>query len=123
VMIRRGRWKFIHSPADPDMLFDLSTDPEERENLAAQPDQRAPVAEFRQEIRRRWDLQKLDAQVRESQRRRRIVDAALNIGEARSWDFQPYRDASRNYVRNTIPLDDIEAMARFPPAGASAKQD
>ena len=69
-------------------------------------------------IAQRWDLAALDARVRESQRRRRIVDAALTKGEAHSWDFQPYRDASRSYMRNTIPLDDLEAMARFPPVAA-----
>jgi choline-sulfatase len=121
LMIRRGRLKFIHSPQDPDMLFDLSTDPEERKNLAARPRERTRVAEFRKEISQRWDLPKLDTQVRESQRRRRIVDAALNVGEAHAWDFQPFRDASRSYVRNTIPLDDLEAMARFPPIDDTAK--
>ena len=33
-MIRRGEFKFIHSPADPDQLFDLKRDPGERDNLA-----------------------------------------------------------------------------------------
>ena len=66
------------------------------------------------EIGRRWRLAELDREVRDSQRRRRIVDAALNQGEAHAWDFQPFRDASKQYVRNTIPLDDLEAMARFP---------
>jgi choline-sulfatase len=122
VMIRRGPWKFIHSAPDPDMLFNLADDPLERNNLATHPDQRARVAEFAVEIARRWDLSALDANVRESQRRRRIVDAALNVGEARAWDFQPFRDASRSYVRNNIPLDDLEAMARFPPVGASGAE-
>ena len=35
VMIRRGRFKFIHSPPDPDQLYDLAADPGERDNLAA----------------------------------------------------------------------------------------
>jgi choline-sulfatase len=38
----------------------------------------------------------------------------LSKGEVHSWDFQPRRDAAKLYVRNTMPLDDIEAMARFP---------
>ena len=29
VMIRQGRYKFVHCPADPDMLFDLAEDPDE----------------------------------------------------------------------------------------------
>ena len=118
VMIRRANWKFIHSAPDPDQLYDLSTDPGERENLAAMSEHAGRVAEFRAEVARRWDLLALDAQVRESQRRRRVVDAALTKGEAHSWDFQPYRDAARAYVRNNIPLDDLESMARFPPVAA-----
>ena len=73
------------------------------------------VAEFRAEVDRRWDLPRLDAAVRESQRRRRLVDAALTRGDIRAWDFQPFRDASRQYMRNSIDLDALEAMARFPP--------
>ncbi|HEY1945054.1 MAG TPA: choline-sulfatase [Roseiarcus sp.] len=114
VMIRRGAHKFLHSPADPDQLYDLATDPMERDNLAVSPSQERRVADFRQEIARRWDLAAIDAKVRESQRRRRVVDAALSRGDVHAWDFQPHRDASKLYVRNTLPLDDIEAMARFP---------
>ena len=62
-------------------------------------------------------MPKLDRAVRDSQRRRRVVDHALTRGVPRPWDFQPFRDAARSYVRNTIPLDDLEAMARFPKAG------
>ena len=56
----------------------------------------------------------LDAEVRASQRRRRLVDAALTKGIARPWDFQPFRDASRQYVRNGVDLDETEGAARFP---------
>ena len=113
-MIRRGAFKFIHSPADPDQLYDIERDPGERDNLVTSPKHAAEVAEFRAEIARRWDLAALDAEVRESQRRRRLVDQALSKGEIRAWDFQPFRDASRQYMRNSMDLDDLEAMARFP---------
>ena len=113
VMIRRGAEKFIHSPADPDQLYDLARDPEERENLA-EGGQTARVAAYRAEIGKRWNLAALDADVRASQRRRRLVDEALAKGEPSGWDFQPFKDAAKQYVRNTIPLDDLEAMARLP---------
>ncbi len=115
VMIRRGRLKFIHSPADPDQLYDVARDPGERSNLAALPKHAGQVAEFRAEVARRWDLPRLDAAVRGSQRRRRLIDAALTKGDVRAWDFQPFRDASKQYMRNSIDLDALEAMARFPP--------
>jgi choline-sulfatase len=114
VMIRRDAFKFIHSPADPDLLFDLSRDPGERDNLAGRVEHTSLVAALRAEVAKRWDLATLDAEVRESQRQRRLVDAALNKGEGRAWDFQPFRDAARQYMRNSIDLDDLEAMARFP---------
>ena len=115
VMMRRGPLKFIHSPADPDQLFDLSHDSGERDNLADNPVNAALVADFRAEVGKRWDLAELDARVRLSQRRRHVVDAALNKGKIHAWDFQPFRNASKQYIRNTMDLDDLEAMARFPP--------
>ncbi len=114
VMIRRGALKFIHAPPDPDQLYDLRRDPGERDNLAGERGHAAEVAEFRAEAAKRWDLAALDAEVRASQRRRRLVDAALTKGEIRAWDFQPFRDASKQYMRNSMDLDDLEAMARFP---------
>ena len=114
VMIRRGGMKFIHSPPDPDQLYDLRRDPGERDNLARKPGHAARIAEFRAEVARRWNLAALDAEVRASQRRRRLVDAALTKGDIRAWDFQPFRDAAKQYMRNTMDLDDLEAVARFP---------
>ena len=114
VMIRRGPHKFVHSPADPDQLYDVERDPGERENLARLAKHAGDVAAFRDEVGRRWNLDALDKEVRESQRRRRLVAEALAKGEVRAWDFQPVRDASKQYMRNTVDLDDLEAMARFP---------
>ncbi len=114
VMIRRDGWKFIHSPADPDQLFDLTADPGERTNLAADPAQSARIAAFRAEVAARWDLPRLREQVLESQRRRRFVDAALRRGTLHGWDWQPRQDATRQYIRNHMDLDDLEAAARFP---------
>ncbi len=114
VMIRRGALKFVHAPGDPDQLYDLDHDPDERTNLAGDPAHEAIVAAFRDEVARRWDLQTLDRAVRDSQRRRRLVDAALTTGTPKPWDYQPFTDATKQYVRNTIDLDDLEAMARFP---------
>ncbi|MET0426945.1 MAG: choline-sulfatase [Microvirga sp.] len=114
VMIRRGPWKFIHSPSDPDQLFDLASDPDETRNLAEDEAAAETLAAFRADVARRWDLAKLDQTVRASQRRRRLVDRALSTGTVTAWDFQPVVDASKQYMRNTIDLDDLEAMARFP---------
>jgi choline-sulfatase len=116
VMIRRGRHKFIHSPADPDQLFDLASDPHERANLAGDPASAGLAGQFRREVAARWDLTTLDREVRQSQRRRIAVSDALRTGTPASWDYAPAYDASRRYIRNHMDLADLEKMARYPPA-------
>lgn len=114
VMIRRGRHKFIHSPADPDQLYDLENDPDELVNLAEGDRLPELVAAFRREVADRWDLDALHEEVLRSQRRRRFVFDALRRGTPTPWDFQPFADASQRYVRSHLPLETIEAQARFP---------
>jgi choline-sulfatase len=114
VMLRRGRFKFIHTPADPDQLYDVAADPLERENLAARSEYASQVAAFREEIAQRWDLAALHNEVLQSQRRRHFHFASTTQGTVASWDWQPLVDASQRYMRNHIDLDTLEAMARFP---------
>jgi len=114
VMIRRGRYKFIYAAQDPCLLFDVQADPRERDNLALAPQHKALVAAFLDEVSRRWNLDALNARVRDSQRRRRLVYESLKHGKRSSWDHQPMVDASAQYMRNHIDLDDLERRARFP---------
>jgi len=115
LMIRRGPHKFIHSPADPDQLFDLRSDPHERASLAGDPASAGLAGQFRREVAARWDLTTLDREVRQSQQRRIAVNDALRTGTQAPWDFTPAYDAARRYIRNHSDLADFEAMARFPP--------
>jgi choline-sulfatase len=114
-MIRRRRHKFIHSPADPDQLFDLTSDPHEQVNLAGDPASAGLARQFRREIAARWDLTTLDREVRQSQQRRTAVSGALRTGTPAPWDFTPAYDAPRRYIRNHRDLADLERMARYPP--------
>ena len=114
VMIRRGPWKFIYSQDDVCMLYHLPQDPQERHNLAEDPAHAATVQAFLSETLQRWDLPELHQSVLNSQRRRRLVYSALTKGRLTSWDHQPWVDASQQYMRNHIDLDDLERRARFP---------
>jgi choline-sulfatase len=118
MMIRRGKWKFVHTPSDPDQLYDLEADPLEKSNLAGAPGQAGTVDAFRAEAKRRWDLTKIKDQVVVSQRRRRLVYEALSQGKHQVWDYQPIRDAGTSYMRNHLVLDDLEERSRLPRLGA-----
>ncbi len=114
IMLRQGRWKFTHCPVDPDQLFDIAADPAERINRAADTDCAEVVARFRAIIRQRWDLAAFDTAVRESQRNRLLIHAALRHGTYYPWDFQPLQKASERYMRNHMDLNVVESNARFP---------
>ncbi len=113
-MIRRGAYKYIHCPLDPDQLYHLGDDPLERVNLATHSRYQTLCAQFRQEALARWDVEQLTQAVLTSQRRRRLIVAALASGAKYSWDHQPQFNASEMYMRNHIDLDDLEARARYP---------
>jgi choline-sulfatase len=113
-MLRRGSWKLVHSPADPDQLYDLATDPLERRNRVADPEAVDVLADLRAEVARRWDLERIDTEVRTSQRRRHAVARALGRGRQTPWDYAPPYDASRRYIRNHMDLGALEAGARYP---------
>jgi choline-sulfatase len=114
VMLRRDRWKYIHSPGDPDLLFDVEADPDEQHDLAADDDHAELLASFATEVAGRWDLERLDRDVRQSQRRRRTVTSALEQGQPVDWDFAPPYDAARAYIRNHLDLGQLEERARYP---------
>ncbi len=119
VMIRRGNHKLIHSPPDPDQLFDLWVDPLERNNLADDPGHADLIERLMAEVAARWDLPRLDREVRESQQRRIAVTKALGLGVQAPWDFVPRYEASRRYIRNHMDLGVLETMARYPPVQGS----
>lgn len=117
MMIRRGPWKFVYSEQDPLLLFNLDSDPQELHNLAESSEHQGILAGFLAEARERWDIPAIHAATLASQRRRRLVAEALSQGKLTSWDHQPWVDASQQYMRNHIDLDDLERRARFPAVG------
>jgi choline-sulfatase len=119
-MLRRGPWKFIHCPTDPDQLFNIKDDPQERHNLAStHPDL---ASGFRSEILAKFDIPRIHREVLESQRARLMMFEALKHGERFPWDFQPLRDASEQYTRNHMSVTDRDLQSRFPPAPEAVKR-
>ncbi|MGO1183470.1 MAG: choline-sulfatase [Micrococcaceae bacterium] len=93
----RGELKYVVCPGDPEQLFDLSVDPDELVNRAADAEYAESVAELRGALDERYDLEALEARVLASQSSRRLVQTALAQGQVRHWDFIP--DPEQRYVR------------------------
>jgi choline-sulfatase len=114
VAIRDGRWKYVHCEVDPPQLFDLSNDPHELSNLAADPTHAETAARLAGIVAAKWDMAAFDAAVRQSQARRWVVYEALRNGSYYPWDYQPLRKASERYMRNHMDLNVVEHDNRFP---------
>jgi choline-sulfatase len=112
-MIRRNDLKFVWCSADPPQLYDLGADPHELVNLAADAEHAPAVESLTAEVSRRWDVDRIDAEVRASQLARAAVDRGLRQGRYHAWDHQPFTDAGEQYMRNHLDLNDVESGRRF----------
>ena len=113
VMIRRGDFKLICCPGDPDLLYDVASDPAEVEDLAGRPEHAERLEDLRRRIAERWDLPALRERVVASQDARRRVIAGLSRGARPAWDHEPRFPASEQYVRNGADMWELQRRARL----------
>jgi choline-sulfatase len=78
VTLVRGPLKLVRTLGEPDLAYDIDADPAER--IAIDAPDLAAAADAR------WNLERLDRDVRESQKRRRVVAEALATGRIVKWD-------------------------------------
>jgi choline-sulfatase len=114
-MVLKDRCKYIFSQTDPPLLFDLEKDPGERMNLVGNPEYQAVENELYDEVENRWDRDQLKRDVIDNQKQRRLVFQAQMQGRHFPWDHQPQEDASQQYMRNHLKLDDLELSRRLLP--------
>jgi hypothetical protein len=116
MMIRRGAWKYITCPADPDMLYNLADDPDELINLTKSDD--AEIKKiydaFVAEAKKKWNIEAITSDVVMRQRQRRFCFSALKQGKWTSWDYDVPDNSQDKYIRSHMDLDDLERRARYP---------
>ncbi len=100
-MVRRGPHKYVSPTGQAAQLFDLESDPGEWHNLAGEPSHRQVEESLRRAILARFSLEEIEADVRQSLRRRKLIkDAMARNGTL--WDyvpaFDPARDALTQYL-------------------------
>ena len=99
LMLRNGRYKYVHVNRRTALLFDIESDPHERHDLAVDPRHATVLEEMRALVESRWDFGRLTRDILLSQRRRNLIQRSVLAGRYPAWDFQPFEDATRLYYR------------------------
>ena len=122
-MVRKGDWKIVACEGDPTMLFDLRNDPDEMKNLAGKPDTAKIEAELTALVNSNWSPAALKTEMQESSKRRLFVQAARDASGAPAWDYEPRKDASKQFVRgggDAAGATATKGRARYPFVPAKA---
>ncbi len=116
LMLRKNGFKYIYCEDDPGMLFDLDNDPGELRNLCGDPDHADIEKDMLADILSRWDPVSMKQDIIQSQKRRHFVQNVLLQGNRTPWDYEPYRDASKEFVRSAKATSTTmtKGLARFP---------
>lgn len=116
IILRNEGWKYIFCRNDPPMLFDLKNDPLEQENMAGTKEAVEIENRMLAIIRDRWNYDALESKILKSQQHRLFVQEALLKGKWTGWDYQPFVDATRAYVRGAIDPNTTatKAKKRYP---------
>lgn len=77
-MLRRGRHKLIYSLDDPPILFDLEADPGEFHDVGTDPEHAAVRDTLRAQLLAHWNPVALEQQVRQEQKERILIRAAVH---------------------------------------------
>ena len=107
-MVRKDKFKFVCSPAYDPQLYDLDSDPNELTNLANEVDMQEVRADFEAIAEQQWDADTLREQVIDSQRRRKLVHAALSKGRWQAWDYVVPAGVGERYVRHHDRFPEVE---------------
>jgi len=115
LMVKHGQFKLVLCADDPPQLYDVAHDPHERQNLDGTPELAAVQTKLSSIAAQQWNSERLRDAIIESQRRRLFLQRVIHKGRETHWDFQPYRDASRQYNRNYADeLYEADRRARLP---------
>lgn len=97
-MVRAGNYKYVYIHGHGSQLFDLMADPGEWHNLAGRPEMQKLEEELRGLILAQFDPDRIAASGEVSVRRRELIRQAMARNDTH-WDYFPYFDATKQYVR------------------------
>lgn len=115
LMVRKGDWKYVSCEGDAPQLYNLREDEAELSNLAGKAEVASVERELRELVAGHWQAEALKLEMERSARRRLFIQNARLQSGAPAWDYEPRKDASRQYVRGGGPgATAVKGLARYP---------
>jgi choline-sulfatase len=114
LMIRKGRYKYIYCETDPELLFDLVSDPDELDNLAQNTAFSRILHEMHKEVLKVWDPEKYRLNALASQKRQWFIQRVMSETTPNLWVYQPTNNAKEKYVRSGANTTAVKGLARLP---------
>lgn len=102
VMVRKGRYKYVHVSPGNALLFDMVADPKEMANLRGDSAYSQVENDFESYVGAKWNFSAIEERIIGDHRRRNFIQQTHYIGKVVSWDFQPFVDASKQYYRSHL---------------------
>ena len=99
MVIRKDNWKYVWTRNHDDLLFNLKQDPSEQINLVDDSRYKAVVEELRAQLLERYDVEEITKRATTSKHTRAFLHQALSKNQGYAWDYQPFFDATKQYVR------------------------
>jgi choline-sulfatase len=109
-MLRAGQYKYIYVHNNDPVLYDMQNDPLEQHNIAGTAAVEKTEVRMKERLLKDWDPEKVKADILNSQKTRKVLNAALHKGREYSWDFDPPFDPAGAYVRRNSQTENIEAV-------------
>lgn len=97
--IRQGDHKYVWTRNAPELLFDMAQDPDEQTNLSADPACAGIKARLKDRLLGRYDVEAVTRRAAAEKEARVFLHEALSTNGGYHWDYQPFFDATRQYVR------------------------
>jgi len=110
-MIRRDNLKYIYTHGHPDLMYDLSNDPDELTNLVGNPDYAEVAKSLRAELLTDWNPEEINKSCIQSQQERLLIQKVTQ-GDP-NWAYLARPDDGQRYVRNASAVG-TKAKARYP---------
>ncbi|MFT7529839.1 MAG: choline-sulfatase [Gammaproteobacteria bacterium] len=97
-MIRKGSYKYVYIDGADHQLFNLDADPGEWNNLCGMQEFAEIENSLKQLIESKFDVSSISPSIDQNLEMKRVVLQAMHTNQTH-WDYQPFFDASSQYVR------------------------